>query len=128
MTISTEDRLASADRAEENAPSAPNRGEPGSPPRRDGVKRTRGARQQALTGWMFMAPFAVLFIIVFLVPIVVSIYSSMFAQLPSGDGLYGGGGLVDTFVGFDNFALAIGSARSGQEWDGSCCTECSKFR
>jgi multiple sugar transport system permease protein len=69
-----------------------------------------GARQQAITGWLFMAPFAVLFVVVFLVPIGVSVYSSMFAQLPSGEGLYGGGGLVDTFVGFDNFALALGSA------------------
>jgi multiple sugar transport system permease protein len=72
-----------------------------------GKKRNRGARSQAITGWLFMAPFAILFVVVFLVPIVVSIYSSMFAQLPSGDGLYGGGGLVDTFVGFDNFALAL---------------------
>jgi multiple sugar transport system permease protein len=75
-----------------------------------GKKRNRGARSQAITGWLFMAPFAILFIVVFLVPIIVSIYSSMFAQLPSGDGLYGGGGLVDTFVGFDNFAVALADA------------------
>ncbi|MGW9631129.1 carbohydrate ABC transporter permease [Agromyces sp. NPDC055520] len=73
------------------------------------TKRNRGARHQALTGWMFMAPFSVLFIVVFLVPIIVSVRSSMFAEVPGGDGLYGGGELVDTFVGFDNFATAIGS-------------------
>ncbi|HET6672371.1 MAG TPA: sugar ABC transporter permease [Agromyces sp.] len=67
-------------------------------------------RREAVTGWLFMLPFAILFVVVFLIPILVSIQSSLFAQQPSGDGLYGGGELVDTFVGFDNFALAIGSA------------------
>lgn len=56
-----------------------------------------------------MAPFAVLFIVVFVVPIIVSIKSAFFSQRPSGDGLFGGGELVDTFVGFDNFAMATGS-------------------
>jgi multiple sugar transport system permease protein len=79
------------------------------------MKRTRSARHQAVTGWMFMAPFAVLFVIVFLVPIIVSIRASLFTQMPAGDGLYGGGELVDTFVGFDNFALALGS---GPFWEG----------
>ncbi|RZU64248.1 multiple sugar transport system permease protein [Microterricola gilva] len=63
-----------------------------------------------MTGWVFMLPFAVLFILVFLIPIIVSVRSSLFAQQPAGEGLYGGGELVDTFVGFDNFALAIGSS------------------
>ena len=74
------------------------------------TKRKRGARHEAVTGWLFMAPFAVLFIVVFIVPIGVSIRSSLFSQVPVGDGLYGGGELVDSFVGFDNFALAAGSA------------------
>lgn len=73
-------------------------------------KRGRGIRNEGLTGWMFLAPFAILFAIVFLVPILVSIRASFFGQLPSGGGLYGGGELVDTFVGFDNFALAIGNS------------------
>lgn len=73
------------------------------------ARRRTGSRHQALTGWMFMAPFSLLFIVVFVVPIVVSVRSSMYSQLPSGDDLYGGGGIVDTFVGFDNFALALGS-------------------
>lgn len=72
-------------------------------------------RREALTGWMFMLPFCILFVIVFLVPIIVSVRESLFSQKPSGDGLYGGGGLVDTFVGFDNFALAL---TSGPFWTG----------
>lgn len=60
-----------------------------------------------------MAPFAVLFVLVFLVPIIVSIRSSFFAQVPSGDGLYGGGELVDTFVGLENFVTA---ATNGAFW------------
>lgn len=72
-------------------------------------RRSTGDRHQALTGWMFMAPFALLFVVVFVVPIVVSVRSAMFSQEPAGDDLYGGGGIVDTFVGFDNFAVALGS-------------------
>lgn len=62
-----------------------------------------------------MAPFAVLFIIVFLVPILVSVRSAFFAQVPSGDGLFGGGELVDTFVGFDQLITA---ATNGAFWAG----------
>ncbi|MEJ1089801.1 sugar ABC transporter permease [Microbacterium sp. Mu-80] len=53
-----------------------------------------------------MTPFAVLFILVFLVPIVISVRAAFFAQKPAGGGLFGGGELVDTFVGFDNLAAA----------------------
>ncbi|MCD2442871.1 sugar ABC transporter permease [Agromyces sp. SYSU K20354] len=74
------------------------------------TRRRRGRRRrEAVTGWLFMLPFAILFVVVFLIPILVSIQSSLFAQQSAGDGLYGGGEIVDTFVGFDNFALAIGS-------------------
>lgn len=72
------------------------------PQRRPRPRANRGA----LHGWLFMAPFAILFAFVFLVPILVSIRSSFFAQIPAGDGLFGGGELVDTFVGFDNFVAA----------------------
>lgn len=76
-------------------------------PAADPVRRRRaGIRREGLTGWLFMAPFSVLFIVVFLVPIIVSVRSSFFAQVPSGGGLYGGGELVDTFVGIDNFVTA----------------------
>lgn len=70
-------------------------------------RRGVGARREAWTGWFFMAPFAILFAIVFLVPIGVSVKSAFFAQVATGGGLYGGGELADTFVGFDNFAAAI---------------------
>ena len=82
----------------------------------DPTRRRRfGTRREGLTGWLFMAPFAVLFVLVFLVPIIVSIRSSFFAQVPSGDGLYGGGELVDTFVGLENFVTA---ATNGAFWTG----------
>ncbi|WP_022889832.1 carbohydrate ABC transporter permease [Agromyces italicus] len=83
---------------------------PGSTRRRNGRRRREG-----LTGWLFMLPFAVLFVFVFLIPIIVSVQSSMFAQVPAGDGLYGGGELEDRFVGFDNFVTA---ASSGAFWVG----------
>ncbi|UNK70610.1 sugar ABC transporter permease [Microbacterium sp. H1-D42] len=73
-------------------------------------RRGKGIRREGLTGWMFLLPFAILFALVFLVPIIVSIRSAFFNQVPGGGGLYGGGELVDTFVGFENFALAIGNS------------------
>lgn len=85
---------------------APVRGPRKTPARRRGS----GTRREGLTGWLFMAPFAVLFAVVFLVPILVSVRSAFFAQTPSGGGLYGGGELVDTFVGLDNFAATAGNA------------------
>ncbi|MCR2812364.1 sugar ABC transporter permease [Microbacterium sp. zg.Y1090] len=83
---------------------------PATPPSRQRRGRRGGSRREALTGLLFLTPFALLFIVVFVVPIIVSIRASLFAELPSGEGLYGGGGLVETFVGFDNFALALGNA------------------
>ncbi|UPL19608.1 sugar ABC transporter permease [Microbacterium aurugineum] len=82
----------------------------------DPTRRRRfGTRREGLTGWLFMTPFAVLFVLVFLVPIIVSIRSSFFAQVPAGGGLYGGGELVDTFVGLENFVTA---ATNGAFWTG----------
>lgn len=62
-----------------------------------------------------MAPFAILFAMVFLVPIIISVRSAFFAQVPVGDGLFGGGELVDTFVGLDNLVAA---ASNGLFWTG----------
>lgn len=81
------------------------------PARRPGFR----GRREGLTGWLFMAPFAVLFAVVFVVPIIVSIRSAFFSQVPSGGGLYGGGELVDSFVGLDNFVAAVGN---GAFWAG----------
>ena len=61
--------------------------------RRARINRIR-RRREARTGWMFLAPFALLFIVSFLVPILVSIKESVFRTAPSGGGLYGGGELV----------------------------------
>lgn len=77
--------------------------DPVPPSRRRPTKR----RREALTGWAFMAPFAVLFTLIFLVPIVVSVREAFFAPVPTGGGLYGGGEITDTFVGLQNFTAAI---------------------
>ena len=50
-----------------------------------------------------MAPFGILFAIVFIIPIFYAIYSSFFRQVTEGGGAYGGGELVNKFVGFQNF-------------------------
>lgn len=65
-------------------------------------------RREAGTGWAFLAPFVILFTLCFLIPIAVSVYSSFFRQLPSGGGLFGGGELVDAFVGFRNYTEVAG--------------------
>ena len=62
-----------------------------------------------------MAPFAVLFTFVFILPIIWAIYSSFFRQVTEGGGAYGGGELVNKFVGFQNFQYAI---TSGNFWSG----------
>ncbi|MFV0286867.1 MAG: carbohydrate ABC transporter permease [Demequina sp.] len=74
-------------------------------------KRASGARHEARTGWVLIAPFALLFLLVFVIPIAVSIKEALFSDVPTGDGLYGGGELASTFVGFDNFANVIGDER-----------------
>ncbi|MEL4506118.1 sugar ABC transporter permease [Luteococcus sp. H138] len=78
---------------------------------RVGRKPHPGRRREALTGWAFVTPFAVLFSFCFLVPIGVSVYSSFFRAVPSGGGLYGGGELANQFVGLRNYVeIAQGAA------------------
>ncbi|WP_420176415.1 carbohydrate ABC transporter permease [Luteococcus sp. OSA5] len=78
---------------------------------RVGRKSHPGRRREALSGWAFVAPFAVLFGFCFLVPIGVSIHSSFYRAVPSGGGLYGGGELVNQFVGLRNYVeIAQGAA------------------
>ena len=79
------------------------------PPQRTRPRALRRQRSEALTGWLFMAPFALLFAFVFLIPILVSIRESFYSQIPAEQGLYGGGELIDTFVGLQNFAAAVGN-------------------
>ena len=51
----------------------------------------------------------------FILPIIWAIYSSFFRQVTEGGGAYGGGELVNKFVGFQNFQYAI---TSGNFWSG----------
>lgn len=78
-------------------------------------KRSNAAKRENRTGWSFMAPFALLFAFVFILPIGWAIYSSFFRQVVSGGGAYGGGELVNQFVGLENFRYVI---TSGDFWAG----------
>lgn len=78
-------------------------------------KRSNAAKRENRTGWAFMAPFALLFAFVFILPIGWAIYSSFFRQVVSGGGAYGGGELVNQFVGLENFRYVI---TSGNFWAG----------
>lgn len=69
--------------------------------------RTTGRRREALWGWAFLAPFAVLFTLTFLVPIVASVWASLHRRVSTGGGLYGGGEVVERFVGFENYATVL---------------------
>lgn len=75
-------------------------------------KRHNLARRNLFYGWVFLAPFFVLFSIVFIVPILVSIYRAFFQnKVSSGCGPYGcSEGAVSTFVGLDNFSAVINNA------------------
>lgn len=75
--------------------------------RRKNLSRQR--RHEAVTGWLFLLPFVALFGLCFVAPIAVSIRASVFRQMPSEGGLYGGGELVDTFVGVANFQQVLAS-------------------
>lgn len=72
-------------------------------------------RREARTGWMFLLPFILLFALCFIAPIIVSLKASFFRAKPSEGGLYGGGELVDTFVGFENFVEVV---TNGAFWAG----------
>ncbi|MBT1160827.1 sugar ABC transporter permease [Bifidobacterium sp. SO1] len=73
-------------------------------------KRSDAAKRENRTGWAFMAPFAILFALVFILPIVWAIYSSFFRQVAEGGGAYGGGKLVNKFVGLQNFQYVVTSS------------------
>lgn len=77
-------------------------------------RRSPAARREERTGWMFMLPFVLLFLLVFVFPIVYAIYSSFFQQVATG-GAYGGGEVVNKFVGFENFKYVI---TSNKFWGG----------
>ncbi|MBV7362932.1 sugar ABC transporter permease [Actinomycetaceae bacterium TAE3-ERU4] len=73
------------------------------------------ARRNAAFGWIFLTPFLLFFSVSFLIPIFVSVRASVFRQVSSGGGLYGGGEKVEKFVGLANFKEVI----ANQEfWNG----------
>ena len=83
--------------------------------RADKPKASDAVKRENRTGWAFMAPFGILFALVFILPIIWAIYSSFFRQVTTGGGAYGGGELVDKFVGLQNFQYVI---TSGNFWSG----------
>ena len=83
--------------------------------RADKPKASDAVKRENRTGWAFMAPFGILFALVFILPIIWAIYSSFFRQVTTGGGAYGGGELVDKFVGLQNFQYVI---TSGNFWAG----------
>ena len=83
--------------------------------RSDGSGRSGIAKRVNRTGWAFMAPFAILFVLVFILPIIWAVYSSFFRQVSTGGGAHGGGELVNQFVGLENFRYAV---TSPEFWSG----------
>ena len=75
------------------------------------AKRTRSdaEKRESRTGWAFMAPFGIMFALVFILPICWAVYNSFFRQVSEGGGAFGGGELVNKFVGLENFKYAITS-------------------
>ena len=63
-------------------------------------------RRNKQVGWLFIAPFGILFICVFIIPIIYSVYVSLFQNR-----LVGG----EVFVGLQNYVDLI---RDGEFWDG----------
>ncbi|MDU7359967.1 MAG: sugar ABC transporter permease [Propionibacteriaceae bacterium] len=84
-------------------------------PRRKRRRMSRIRRSEIIAGWGFMAPFAILFALVLLVPMITAIRSSLFRMDSTGGGLFGGGELTETFVGFANLQWA---ATNGAFWTG----------
>lgn len=72
-------------------------------------KRSSAAKRENRRAWVFMLPFVILFSLVFILPIVWAIYSSFFRQVSTGGGAYGGGTLVNKFVGLTNFQYVFTS-------------------
>lgn len=83
--------------------------------RRVKERMSPAAKREERTGWLFMLPFVLLFLLVFIIPIIYAIYSSFFQQVATGGGAYGGGELVNKFVGLENFRYVI---TSGAFWAG----------
>ncbi len=70
------------------------------------LRRRKSVARTEQRGWLFVAPFAIVFALVFLAPLAYSLYLSLFR-----DQLVGG----NAFVGFANYAAAF---TDPQFWDG----------
>lgn len=69
-------------------------------------RQRRRSRAHALTGWSFLAPFIIVFLISFVAPIIYALYLSVFrSQLIGGN----------TFVGIENYMRAF---QDPQFWSG----------
>jgi multiple sugar transport system permease protein len=75
-------------------------------PVRLATKPSRRHRAQARTAWLFLAPFAVLFITVFIIPIFSSVYNSFYGMKQSGLGL---GAPERVFIGLQNYTETLTS-------------------
>jgi len=73
-----------------------------SPPAIGLIAPKRQKQKLDWTGWKFIGPFMIVFALVLIAPVIYSIYLSLFK-----DQLIGG----NSFVGFDNYAQALGDAR-----------------
>jgi len=69
---------------------------------------TRGRRRRNWRGWIFVAPFLVVFALTFLAPIGYAIGLSLFRD----QAFFGG----TTFVGFDNYALVLADSKFWQSF------------
>lgn len=69
-------------------------------------RKEKTYRRQGQSGWLFVAPFGILFVFVFVIPIIYSIYISLFQNK-----LIGG----QVFVGLDNYKKLL---TDGDFWDG----------
>lgn len=73
------------------------------------MKRSLAVKKAERTGWIFMLPFCAMFFIVFIIPIFYAIYASFYRQVAAGGSAYGGGSLVNKFVGLKNFHFVLTS-------------------
>lgn len=87
----------------------------GASPQPRGSRANSARNREARAGWAFVLPFVLAFVLVFLIPIIVSIRQSFFQKAPSEGGAFGGGELVDSFAGLQNYEAVV---TNGRFWTG----------
>ncbi|MFE7507716.1 carbohydrate ABC transporter permease [Promicromonospora sp. NPDC057488] len=78
-------------------------------------KKSPVTARRAMVAWSFLLPFAVLFTVSLIIPMIVGVRNSFFTRKSSGGGLFGGGEMVDHFVGLENYVAA---ATNSAFWSG----------